>query len=205
MTNLIGQPLELIDSINNKLAGATTILKAANDVWVLDNREGQLNSLLHKNAGYKLSIKALADADYNAIPIKLTKDFLVVKVIKHTGGRERRRFARVNCDLPTIVTYDSKTSSGKILELAYGSVLLLSKLHLDTNDNVVVRITEMDGETVLTCSVLTKKFNADVDEDDPWFEGFVYVLLVDEKATGEKSMDLLYSKIYRLQSKENQN
>lgn len=200
MTNLIGQSIELIDSINNKLAGATKILKAANDVWVLDNRAGQLNSLLHKNASYKLSIKALADADYNAVPLKLTKDFLVVKVVKHTGGRERRRFIRVTCDIPTIITYQSETNSGKILELAYGSIVVMSKLHMQQNDPAVVRINEMDGETVLTCTVLTTKYQADIDEDDPWFEGFIYVLLVDEQATGEKSMDLLYSKIYRLQN-----
>lgn len=200
MINLIGQQIELIDSINNKLAGVTTILKAANDVWVLDNRKEQLNSLLHKNASYKLSIKALADADYNATPLKLTKDFLVVKVVKHTGGRERRRFIRVTCEIPTIVTYKAEANSGKILELAYGSIVVMTKLRLGQNDPVVVRISEMDGETVLSCNVLTTKYQADIDEDDPWFQGFIYVLIIDEMATGEKSMDLLYSKIYRLQN-----
>ena len=199
MVNLIGQTIELIDSINNKTAGRTTILKAAEDVWVLDNRQNQLNVMLHKDASYKLSIKNMADSDYTARPLKLTKDFLVVKVVKRVGGRERRRYIRVGCEIPTLLTAGSVIEKGTILEIAYGSLTIQTKLKLNTEDPVVVRISEMDGETVLSCNVMTKKFDPDADEDDPWFEGYHYVVLVDEQTTEEKSMDLLYAKIYRLQ------
>lgn len=202
MQNLIGQTVSLIDNINNKSVGITKILKAANDVWVLDNRENQLNALLHKDSGYKLSVESMADTDFIATPLKLTKDFIVVKVIKRTGGRERRRYIRVSCDLKTIVTYNNETSEGLIYELAYGSVILISKLHLMKDDNIVIRITEMDGETVLNCSVMAMKYDPSADENDPWFKGFVYILIIDSQATGEKAMDMLYSKIYRLQGKE---
>ena len=65
---------------------------------------------------------------------------------------------------------------------------------------MVIRISEMDGETVLSGTLLTTKFEQNNDPDSPWFEGWKYVMLIDDTITDEKSMDLLYSKIYRLQN-----
>lgn len=203
LLDLRNASVTLVDAINNRPISRTTVVKVADDIWVLRNVEKNMHALLNKYNSYKLTLNSVADADYRVMPVKLTKEFLVVKLIRNASGRERRRFIRITCDLPTTMVYNNEPLPATILELSYGSIILKTKTPLEPDSTVVVRLKELDGEVVLACTVKARRIlpNETVyEENDIWFDGYTYIILVDAKESGERAMDTLYSKIYRLQN-----
>lgn len=203
LLDLRNASVTLVDAINNRPISRTTVVKVADDIWVLRNVEKNMHALLNKYNSYKLTLNNVADADYRVMPVKLTKEFLVVKLIRNASGRERRRFIRITCDLPTTMVYNNEPLPATILELSYGSIILKTKTPLEPDSTVVIRLKELDGEVVLACTVKARRIlpNETVyEENDIWFDGYTYIILVDAKESGERAMDTLYSKIYRLQN-----
>lgn len=203
LLDLRNASVTLVDAINNRPISRTTVVKVADDIWVLRNVEKNMHALLNKYNSYKLTLNNVADADYRVMPVKLTKEFLVVKLIRNASGRERRRFIRITCDLPTTMVYNNEPLPATILELSYGSIILKTKTPLEPDSTIVIRLKELDGEVVLACTVKARRIlpNETVyEENDIWFDGYTYIILVDAKESGERAMDTLYSKIYRLQN-----
>lgn len=193
------QKVLLIDAINNKPIAETQVMMVKGDIWALNNDKGQINIMLDKSRSFKISPTGLIDEDYRIAPIKLAKDFIIAKLIKNIKGRERRRYLRVSCNLETIITIDNEPLDGSILELAYGSLVVKIKKKLEVGHKVAVRVRELDGEALILGEVIVVKDAEHADEADMWFEGYTYVVSIDEESTGENAMDLLYGKICRMQ------
>lgn len=194
------QIFTVIDMINNKTVGKTVLVKAQDNIWVLKNTDNRLAAIMDNGKQYKLSSDSTADATFIVEPMKLTKDFIVVKILPITGGRERRRFQRFYAQnaIKTHLIINNKKVNGEIHELAYGSFVITSKTKIEKGDDIVVHLTELDGEAAYICSLFTQKEAEHDNEDDIWFAGYKYVILIDEKRSGEKAMELLYCKISRL-------
>lgn len=190
----------VIDMINNRPIGKTRVVKTQDNIWVLKNTDGKLAAILDSDRRYKLTADTIADATFIVEPMKLTKEFIVVKILPITGGRERRRYQRISVPVTIktqFVVGDSRYK-GDVHELAYGSFLITSKRKLEPNEEIVVHLTEIDGEAAYICHMYIQKEAEHDNEDDLWFEGFRYVVIIDEARSGEKAMELLYTKINRL-------
>ena len=190
----------IIDMINNKVVGNTKLIKAQQDIWVLKNTDGKLAAVISNGNQFKLMSDEIADSAYIVRPMKLTKEYIVVKIIPIKGGRERRRYQRIPVEvaIKTRMIIRDQRLKGEIHELAYGSFVILTKYQLDKNEEIVIHLTELDGEAAYICNMYTQKEADNDDEDDVWFTGYKYVVLIDEKRSGEKAMEMLYSKISRM-------
>lgn len=190
----------VIDMINNKVAGKTRLVKTQDDIWVLQNTEGKLAAVISNGSQFKLTSDEIADAAYIVKPMKLTKEYIVVKILPIKGGSERRRYQRlpVPVAIKTKLIVKDQRVKGEIHELAFGSFIITTKQRLEKDEEIVVHLTELDGEAAYICHMYIQKESEHDDEDDIWFAGYKYVVLIDEKRSGEKAMEMLYSKISRL-------
>ena len=194
--------VSIIDNINNKTVAKTQLLKTQDNIWVLKNIEGKLSPLLDITRTYKLTVESQADATFVITPLKFTRDFVVVKILPIKGGRERRRYLRIPCNIKTNIVVRNEVIKGKILELSYGSMVINIDETLDTNENIIVHLKEIDGESAFNCSMYVVKENKNA-EDELWADGTSYVVLIDIDRTDEKAMELLYAKLCRMQHEMN--
>lgn len=199
-TALAQTMFSIIDMINNRPVGKTRIVKTQDSVWVLKNTEGKLGAILDSGRPYKMTANTIADATFIVEALKMTKEFIVVKVLPLAGGRERRRYQRlhVKTAIKTHFVIQDEHIKGSIHELAYGSFVITAKKRLEQGEELVVHMSELDGEAAYICTMYTQKEAENDDENDVWFEGYRYVVLIDEKRSGEKAMELLYTKLQRL-------
>ena len=190
----------VIDAINNKEIATVRILASDADILALDNTDGRIKALLDKTKTFKVLLNGKLDDCYKAIPIKIAGNVIVAKIIKsnYTDGRERRRYLRTTCELPTKITFNNSITDGTIKELAYGSITFRTALKLKKDDPIAIRVNELDSEIIVMCNVMAQKPDKNDDENSLWFEGFKYIAIIDEEASGQHTMDVLYSKIYRL-------
>lgn len=190
----------IIDMINNRPVGKTRIVKTQDSVWVLKNTEGKLGAILDSGRPYKMTASTIADATFIIEALKMTKEFIVVKVLPLAGGRERRRYQRlhVKTAIKTHFVIQDEHIKGSIHELAYGSFVITAKKRLEQGEELVVHMSELDDEAAYICTMYIQKEAENDDENDVWFEGYRYVVLIDEKRSGEKAMELLYTKLQRL-------
>lgn len=184
--------------INNRPIGKTKVVKTQDNIWVLKNTEGKLAAVLDSTRSYKLTADTIADATFIVEPMKFTKDFIVVKLIPVVSGRERRRFLRLPIETKTKIVVGDQQFKGTIHEIAYGSFVITVNCKLEQGDPLVVHLHELDGEAAYICSMYATKEGKNDNEDDIWFEGYTYIVLIDEAKSGEKAMELLYSKVNRL-------
>ena len=199
-TAIVQTIFSVIDMINNRTVGKTRVVKTQDGVWVLKNTEGKLGAILDNGRSYKLTADTIADATFIVETLKMTKEFIVVKILPTAGGRERRRYQRLAVEeaIKTQLVVKDERINGEIHELAYGSFVITSKKRLEQNEELVVHMSELDGEAAYICSMYTQKEAEHDSEDDVWFNGYRYVVLINEQRSGEKAMELLYSKLSRL-------
>lgn len=182
----MSQTVSLIDMINNKVIARTTVIRTQNNLWILKNTDGQLGSLLDNNRTYRLSADTIANANFIVKLIKFNFDYIVIKLIPVTGGRERRRYLRLPCDITTNVVINNEILKSKITEIAYGSLVITVNKKLTTNDKVIVHIKELDGEAIINSTVYTEKNIVKQEvENSLWFEGYTYVLTIDINNTDD--------------------
>lgn len=194
----------VIDMINNRPVGKTRVVKTQDNIWVLKNTEGKLAALMDSGRKYKLMADAIADATFIVELMKITKDFIVVKILPISGGRERRRYQRVpiKVSIKTNFVVGDTQLKGEIHELAYGSFVITLNHKMEKGDELIAHLRELDGEAAYICSMYTQKEAENDNEEDIWFAGYRYVILIDEQRSGEKAMELLYGKINRLLKEE---
>lgn len=190
----------IIDMVNNRPVGKTRIVKTQDSIWVLKNTEGKLGAILDSGRPYKMTANTIADATFIVEALKMTKEFIVVKVLPLAGGRERRRYQRlhVKTAIKAHFVIQDEHIKGSIHELAYGSFVITTKKRLEQGEELVVHMSELDDETAYICTMYIQKEAENDDENDIWFEGYRYVVLIDKKRSGEKAMELLYTKLQRL-------